>query len=83
VELEGVSFYVIHDLNDLDLDPGKAGFAAVICGHSHRPHQDWTNGVLYFNPGGAGPRRFRFPVSLGMLTIKRKEMSSRLITLAV
>ena len=83
VELNGVFFYVIHDLHNLDLDPEKAGFAAVICGHSHRPRQDWTDGVLYFNPGGAGPRRFRLPVSLGMLTIRRKEISSRLITLAV
>jgi putative phosphoesterase len=83
VELHGVYFYVIHNRHDLDLDPGKAGFAAVICGHSHRPRQDWVNGVLFFNPGGAGPRRFRLPVSLGMLTIRGKEISSKLIMIAV
>ena len=83
VGLGGVSFYLLHNLHVLDLDPAQAGFAAVVSGHSHRPREEWVNGVLYFNPGSAGPHRFQLPVSLGMLTIRRKEISSKLITLAV
>jgi predicted phosphodiesterase len=57
-------------LQDLDLKPEAAGFAAVISGHSHVPKQEMRNGVLYFNPGSAGPRRFRLPVSLGRLVVE-------------
>ncbi len=81
VELGGVHFYLIHNLQDLDLDPSAAGFGVVICGHSHRSRLQWERGVLYFNPGAAGPRRFRLPVSFGMLTICGNEISSRLITI--
>ncbi len=70
VELEGLYFYVIHDVNALDLNPKAAGFAAVISGHSHRPRQEVKDGVLYFNPGSAGPRRFTLPVSVGRLEIE-------------
>jgi uncharacterized protein len=83
VELQGVDFYLLHNLHDLDLDPLAAGFAVVISGHSHHPRQEWVNGVLYFNPGAAGPRRFRLPVSLGEITLSGKEISSRLVTLRV
>lgn len=69
VELEGVHIYVIHDVNALDLNPRAAGFAAVISGHSHKPKQEVKDGVLYFNPGSAGPRRFKLPVSIGRLEI--------------
>lgn len=69
VELGGLQFYLIHDLNVLDLDPKAAGFAAVISGHSHQPKQDVKDGVLYFNPGSAGPRRFNLPISVGQLNI--------------
>jgi len=69
VELEGFSIYVIHDLNALDLNPAAAGFAAVISGHSHKPAQSTKDGVLYFNPGSAGRRRFNLPVSIGRLEI--------------
>src|SRR5215831_11718003 len=57
VELEDFHIYVIHDANALDLNPRAAGFAAVISGHSHQPKQEMKDGVLYFNPGSAGPRR--------------------------
>src|SRR5947207_11909486 len=57
VELGGLHIYVIHDVNALDLNPKAAGFAAVISGHSHQPKQETKDGVLYFNPGSAGPRR--------------------------
>src|SRR5579859_6459297 len=69
VELGGFHIYVIHDVNALDLNPKAAGFAAVISGHSHKPAQATRGGVLYFNPGSAGPRRFSLPVSLGRLEI--------------
>jgi uncharacterized protein len=69
IELEGASIYVLHDMNELDLDPAAAGFAAVVAGHSHRPAVQLREGVLYINPGSAGPRRFSLPVSVGFLEI--------------
>jgi putative phosphoesterase len=69
IELGGVFLYMLHDLNALDLDPVAAGMAAVIYGHSHQPQIEERKGVLYFNPGSAGPRRFSLPVSLGFLDI--------------
>lgn len=69
VELAAVSIYMLHDLNQLDLDPVAAGIGVVISGHSHKPSIEWRKGVLYFNPGSAGPRRFSLPVSIGMLSI--------------
>jgi predicted phosphodiesterase len=72
---------VIHDVNALDLKPQAAGFAAVISGHSHVPKQEMKNGVLYFNPGSAGPRRFRLPVSVGRLEIGRGEVSGTIVPL--
>ena len=61
--------YLLHDLNDLDLDPVAAGFAAVIAGHSHRPSAEVRGGVLYLNPGSAGPRRFTLPVAVARLRL--------------
>jgi uncharacterized protein len=81
VELEGVSIYVLHILQDLDLKPEAAGFAGVIYGHSHIPKAETKNGVLYFNPGSAGPRRFRLPVTLGKLLLKGSTLSSQIIDL--
>ena len=69
VELGGLHFYIIHDLNALDLNPKAAGLAAVISGHSHQAKQETKDGVLYFNPGSAGPKRFKLPVTLGRLEI--------------
>ena len=63
VEIGGASLYVLHDLHELDLDPRAAGFAAVIAGHSHQPRQEDRDGVLFLNPGSAGPRRFKLPIS--------------------
>src|SRR5205807_828884 len=62
VEFEQHSIYVLHDLGELDLDPASAGLHAVISGHSHRPSIETKRGVLYFNPGSAGPRRFDLPI---------------------
>lgn len=83
VELGGLQFYIIHDLNALDLNPRAAGFAAVISGHSHQPKQELKDGVLYFNPGSAGPRRFRLPVSIGMLEISGSRITGKIIELKV
>jgi len=69
VELGGISIYVLHDLAQLDLKPEAAGFKVVISGHSHVPKQETRNGVLYFNPGSAGPRRFKLPISIGKLIV--------------
>jgi uncharacterized protein len=81
VELGGHSFYILHDLLALDLDPVAAGVAAVISGHSHQPKEEWRKGVLYFNPGSAGPRRFALPVSLGFLEITASAIKPRLLTI--
>jgi putative phosphoesterase len=70
LEVAGVSIYVLHDLARLDLKPTAAGFSAVVSGHSHVPKQEMRDGVLYFNPGSAGPRRFQLPVSMGRLIIE-------------
>ena len=64
LQASGFSIYVLHSIEELDLKPEAAGFAAVIYGHSHVPKQETRNGGLYFNPGSAGPKRFRLPVDL-------------------
>ncbi len=66
----GVHLYVVHRLEDLDLDPAAAGFAAVIYGHTHQPAVEVKSGVLYLNPGSAGPKRFHLPVCLARLRIE-------------
>lgn len=79
LEIAGVSIYVLHILEKLDLKPEAAGFAAVIYGHSHVPKQEMKNGVLYFNPGSAGPKRFRLPISIGRLKIEPGKISAEII----
>jgi uncharacterized protein len=81
VTLHGHTFYMLHDRHALDLDPAAAGFSAVISGHSHKPLLEWRHGVLYMNPGSAGPRRFSLPVSIGLLTIGADGLQPRLVTL--
>lgn len=70
IEIGGVSIYVLHDLKRLDLKPEAAAFKVVISGHSHVARQETRNGVLYFNPGSAGPRRFKLPVTVGRLIVE-------------
>ena len=69
VELAGVTFYMLHNRQHLDLDPASAGFGVVIYGHSHKPSIERSKGVLFFNPGSAGPRRFKLPITIGTITI--------------
>lgn len=69
VEAGGARLYLFHDRKALAIDPGAAGFAAVVSGHSHQPGVEEREGVLYLNPGSAGPRRFRLPVALARLRV--------------
>jgi putative phosphoesterase len=81
VEAGGISIYMLHDLAQLDLKPEAAGFQVVIYGHSHQPKIEEKHGVLYFNPGSAGPRRFHLPVSVGRLTIEAGNVQAELVEL--
>jgi uncharacterized protein len=65
--------YVLHDLHELDFDPAAAGFRMVVSGHSHKPASSNRSGVLYVNPGSAGPRRFRLPVALARVDVREPE----------
>ena len=82
VEVGGVSIYVLHDLAQLDLKPEAAGFRVVIYGHSHVPKQETRGGVLYFNPGSAGPRRFKLPVTVGRLTLEGGTVRAEIVNIS-
>ena len=81
VEAGGVSVFILHSLGQLDLKPEAAGFRVVVYGHSHLPKIEEKNGVLYFNPGSAGPRRFNLPVSVGKLMIGAGKVRAELVEL--
>lgn len=81
VEAGGLRFYLLHDLKTLDVDPLAAGFDAVLSGHSHQPLAETRAGVLYLNPGSAGPRRFRLPIALARLRLAEGRISSELLHL--
>jgi len=83
IEIGGVAIYVVHDLHDIDIVPESSGVKVVITGHSHRPLMKMENGVLYINPGSAGPRRFKLPISIGFLEIAGGRAKGRLQTLEV
>jgi uncharacterized protein len=80
VEIGTRCFYLVHNIEDLDLDPSEE-FDAVIYGHSHIPKSYWKKGVIYFNPGGAGPRRFKLPISMGRITMINDRFESWTIKL--
>ncbi|HEX3987021.1 MAG TPA: metallophosphoesterase family protein [Acidobacteriaceae bacterium] len=81
VELGGAAFYLIHDLKALDLDAGAAGIAVVVSGHTHQPKVERRKGVLYLNPGSAGPRRFRLPVTLARATVEEGRVEAEIVDL--
>ena len=81
VEIEGKFIYILHDINDLNLDPKSSGFDVVISGHSHRPSVLTEQQVLYLNPGSAGPRGFRLPVSVARLYIESDKVLAEIIEL--
>ena len=82
VDVEGKHLYLIHNLDELDLDPGAAGLDAVIWGHSHRPETYRKDGVLYLNPGSAGPKRFRLAATMGRLILDGNRLKSEIILLS-
>jgi len=81
LDLGGASIYILHILENLDLQPKAAGIQAVIYGHSHVPKQELKDGVLYFNPGSAGPKRFNLPVTVGRLIADAGKIHSEIIQL--
>ena len=78
-ELGGRSIYMLHDRQTLDLDPVAAGIAVVVSGHSHHAAIQRHKGILYFNPGSAGPRRFSLPVTVGFLTVTSTGVEARVV----
>jgi putative phosphoesterase len=83
VEVGAVSIYMLHDVKEIDISPSGAGFQVVVSGHSHRPAVAEQRGVLYVNPGSAGPRRFTLPVSLAHLHVAGEKVHAQIIELAV
>jgi predicted phosphodiesterase len=74
--------YVLHKLKEIELDPAAAGIDIVVSGHSHRPNIVTKNGVLYVNPGSAGPRRFKLPIALAFLTLSNRTILPRIVEIA-
>jgi len=83
IKIEGISIYMLHEIQKLDLRPEAAGFRVIVYGHSHRPLIEEKKGVVYFNPGSAGPRRFRLPVSVGKLVLDRGLVHAEVMELEI
>jgi len=83
IELGGRYFYLVHSVEDIDLSPVAAGIAVVVSGHTHRAEKHVKDGVLYLNPGSAGPKRFDLPVTLAKVSVVDRAVSANIITLAV
>src|SRR5262249_16563240 len=83
VEVGGLLFHVLHDISELDLHPAAVGYAAVVYGHSHQPSIEMREGVLFLNPGSAGPRRFRLPVSIARVRISGHELRPEIVELQI
>ena len=83
VELSNRNIFMLHDVKKLDLNPEAAGIAAVVFGHSHKPLIEWRRGVLFLNPGSAGPRRFELPVTIAWLEIAADGLSAKIVTLPI
>src|SRR5271170_869000 len=81
VTASGVNIYMLHNRETLDLVPEAAGFSIVLSGHSHKPGQEFRRGVLYINPGSAGPRRFELPITVARLDLKVKPWNAEFVTL--
>jgi uncharacterized protein len=81
VELAGCLFYILHSIDDLDLHPAAASIGVIISGHSHKPGIRWRDGVLYLNPGSAGPRRFSLPISLARVSVTEGRPEAQIVTL--
>lgn len=83
LEVDGVRIYAIHDLKEITIDPARAGMQVVVSGHSHRPSSTRRDGVLYVNPGSAGPRRFSLPISVARLVIEDGRVAARIVELNI
>jgi putative phosphoesterase len=83
VEIEGARLLVIHDVAELQEDPAGNDIAAVIAGHSHRPKVETRNGVLFLNPGSAGPRRFSLPLSVARVNVRDGRVRARIVLLSI
>ena len=81
LEFEGVRIHVLHIVGELTIDPAASGVRVVVSGHSHKPCVETRGGVLYVNPGSAGPRRFRLPVTVARLAVARGRVEAELLTL--
>ncbi len=81
VELSGRVFYLVHSVHDLDLNPAVAGVAVVVSGHSHKPSVERKQGVMYLNPGSAGPRRFKLPITVALVVVGEGDVSARIVEL--
>ena len=82
-EFGGIYVYAIHDLAELDIDPRAAGIQVVVSGHSHKPQIEKRNSVVFINPGSAGPRRFKLPISVAELVVENGAISSRILELEI
>jgi putative phosphoesterase len=80
-EFNGTYIYAVHDLAQLDIEPSSVGVRVVVSGHSHKPVVEHRDGVLYVNPGSAGPRRFRLPIALAELVVNGTEVNARIVEL--
>ena len=83
VDVGGLRFFVLHEIAQLDLDPAAAGIAAVVFGHSHQPSIETRAGVLFLNPGSAGPRRFKLPVTVARVTVSGGRVRAEIVELPV
>jgi len=83
LRMNGFGVYVIHNVNELEVDPATAGFRAVISGHSHKPSITNLDGVMFLNPGSAGPRRFKLPVVMARLAIQKHKLHAAIIELKI
>jgi putative phosphoesterase len=81
IELDGCLLYMLHSVDDLDIHPAAAGIRSVIYGHSHQPSVEFRDGVLFLNPGSAGPQRFRLPVSTAILRIDEGAPTAEIVLL--
>ncbi|HXV14265.1 MAG TPA: metallophosphoesterase family protein [Candidatus Krumholzibacteria bacterium] len=81
LEVDGVRIYVVHDLGTLDIVPASAGVSVVVFGHSHHPDVFTRNGITFFNPGSAGPRRFRLPVTVGRIDVEDGRARAKIVEL--
>jgi putative phosphoesterase len=82
LQVAGVLIYAVHDLSQIDIDPAAAGVRVVVSGHSHKPKIEERGGVLYVNPGSAGPRRFKLPIAVAELIVVGNGVTARIIELA-